>query len=178
MRQERAVATQLMIQYALGGVGNDMDPASMRDWLEGEGISDELTDVQLAIFTRPLKKEQTNALSWRTEAVAMLCWIGGVLDDLVAPPVDLSYWDTFFPKIPPEVSTGRFYEAFGLRPREEVLDALDLYYVANWSIRHEELWDADTYPGARAVVVVEERRTALEWVLDPNTDWDEITLDT
>jgi Domain of unknown function (DUF4272) len=64
-----------------------------------------------------------------------------------------------------------FRDSFELRPAVELCSMLDLYYRAHWYARDGQLRAYAT--GAFNLDVILERRKALEWLNDNETeDWD------
>ena len=63
-----------------------------------------------------------------------------------------------------------------LRSREELFRMLDLYFRLHWWTRNSQLTGKDT--GAVRLDIIMERRKALEWVMDPACDWDNVDMST
>ena len=63
-----------------------------------------------------------------------------------------------------------------LRPRDELFRTLDLYYRLHWWTENARLTGKDT--GVVRNDIIMERRKALEWILDPGCDWDNVELST
>ncbi|MGN1107293.1 MAG: DUF4272 domain-containing protein, partial [Huintestinicola sp.] len=64
-------------------------------------------------------------------------------------------------------------------PRDinEILDVLDLYYRYHWACVNKQI-DPNTPINGLDPAVVTERRRGLEWLINDEDDWNEISLDT
>lgn len=172
LRSSTQVAHRLMCLYALTGLSEGIAGTELLPWLEAEGAASELLTEEVDLFrNRRLSKRQTNALSWKSESMATLAWAGKVLDGSLLPPKEMTHWDRFFPRIPPAVSVASFLDGFSLRATSEVCLQVDIHYLTHAAIRHEA-------HRVFNICIVEERRMALEWLVDPNRPWNEISLDT
>ena len=63
-----------------------------------------------------------------------------------------------------------------LRSRDELFRMLDLHYRLHWWTRNAQLTGKDT--GVVRLDIIMERRKALEWVMDPACDWDNVEMST
>lgn len=178
LRSKKDIASRLVIQYALAGLADDVSPEFIKEWLEENNLFSELNNIERDfLVVKSLNNEQINELSWKQESLWLLCWIGTLVDELSFPAeeCDLS---NIFPFIPPDVDCQYFISNFLVRDEREIIQAVDLYYCLHSSYRHPELWVKKDFPGPLKVEVLLERRLALEWVVDPNTAWQDISLDT
>jgi hypothetical protein len=53
---------------------------------------------------------------------------------------------------------------------------LDLYYRLHWWTRNSQLTGKDT--SVVRLDIIMERRKALEWIMDPTCDWDNVEMST
>jgi hypothetical protein len=122
----------------------------------------------------PTPQKTTNML-WRYECVPVLAWTLGIVPDL-APPTQTC-------DVPAITSLilGTNLNALERRARlrsvADILDQADLMYRLHWALRDAQLNGQPAPDGIDASVILE-RRWTLEWLLDPTTPWDEITLNT
>jgi hypothetical protein len=63
-----------------------------------------------------------------------------------------------------------------LRPSDELFRMLDLYYRLHWWTRNSQLTGKDT--SVVRLDIIMERRKALEWIMDPTCDWDNVEMST
>ena len=62
-----------------------------------------------------------------------------------------------------------------LRSKEEILDALDLYFRYNWAINDAKV-NANASIGNLNPSIVIERRRGLEWVVTDEADWYDLSM--
>lgn len=171
LRHAAEIVDRLVIQFALGGLAHDADPGELLKWLHSEGIP--LSEVDLRMFSGDLSDAESNECSWKTESVVTLAWAGGIVSELDKPS-KMTDWSEFFPLIPPEVPMRKFRRQFKLRSTDELLQAVDVYYLLHAALRHTARFS----PDGPQLAIVQERRHALEWVVDPGVAWEEVSLDT
>lgn len=178
LRSKEDIASRLVIQYALAGLADEVSPEFIKEWLEENNLFNKLDDYERNfLVVKSLNDEQINELSWKQESLWTLCWVGKLVAELGFPvgECDLS---NVFSIIPPDVDCQDFISNFSVRDEWEVIREVDLYYCLHSSYRHPELWAEKDFPGALKVEVLLERRLALEWVVEPNAAWQDISLDT
>lgn len=169
-----------MCLYALTGLSEGIAADELLPWLDDSGVGTELLSQERELFSRGLTQVDINILSWKSESMATLAWAGHVLDGHLEQPANLTAWNRFFPRIPPAIKPLTFVRDFRLRRREEIAIQIDVHYLIHAALRHPEDWQQhkQPVPSEFNICVVEQRRTALEWLADPDTPWSEITLDT
>lgn len=178
LREPEQVVHRLLCEYARTGLAHDASGDSLFALLEQSGATAELGAGEEDLFFAELSEAQINELSWSTECTATLAWAGQLLDGDLLAPEKVTAWARFFPHI--EVEPAELMERFTLRRIQEIAQQLDIYYLAHAALRHPEAWSwwRRTKPSKYNIIVVEERRRALEWLVDPTTPWDDISLDT
>jgi len=112
---------------------------------------------------------------WRYECVPVLLWALGIEATLAVPQTICDV---------PEITRtvlGTDWDAvedqLTVRSPGEVLDQADLYYRIHWAIVDSRVGSTPEVVGVEHRAIVE-RRHALEWLIDPATSWDDISLDT
>lgn len=123
----------------------------------------------------PAQDEIIN-FSWRYEALNLLLWALGFLDDLALPTKICDV-----PKIARIMINKRnedFISNAHLRSNLEILDALDLHYRLHWAARQANL-DKKDVPANLNIGVIKERHYALNWLIRfEDNDWDEVDTPT
>ena len=108
-------------------------------------------------------------ISWRQEALWALLWALGFVDDL--PPDQLCGDSSAYARMAPDLDPTQTVDGIELRPLDELVATIDLYYCLHWHDREDAL-----PPGIEHGVVVE-RRHALEWLFQ-DEPWDEVDTST
>jgi len=178
LRAKEEIGERIVIQYALAALADDVSSEFLKDWLSENGLFTVLSDDDRHFLEAEiLSSEEINELSWKQESLWALCWAGTLVDKLGLPTQECDLSEVF-PYLPPEVEYQEFISILSIRDKWDIFEKVDLYYCLHSSYNHPELWDKDNYPGSLKIEVLLERRLALEWVVDPNTPWQEISLDT
>ena len=118
----------------------------------------------------PTEQAVVNA-AWRYEALAVLQWALGWVEELPFPSRICDVPATA--RLMVEGIAGRT-----LRATSEILDALDLHLRLNWAVRQARL-EAEAPPTGLDPGVLEERHHALNWLVRfQDADWDEVETPT
>jgi len=177
LRPPHEVAERIVSLYSLLGLANGAKPKLVKNWLLDEGGWDFLSRHEQEVFEREkLQIGELNELSWKQESLYVLCWAASIIDTMAWPASEAKLNDVF-PAIPPEIPIIDFVDSIVLRPFDQIVDALDMFYCLPASLEHPELWSDSVQSGVKVEIVVE-RRHALEWLCSLDTAWEDISLDT
>lgn len=169
---KRAIALNLISRRADG---------ESRDWLIKKLKQYKLTDTlteQETIFNEDTAPDDYIVImfSQRMEACWLLLWALGLIPNLSRP-------DNFANaeranEIIDTRSIDQFMIEANLRPKREILDALDLHFRYHWAVVDAELYGKKPPTGLRPDVVYQ-RHYALNWLTQfRDQEWDETTTDT
>lgn len=139
-------------------------------------VDKKLLPKEKKLFNGKYTKQDVVDITWTYEAYWVLIWALGFVEELDFPQ------DMCDVKTAIEIATScgtynEFKQKVKLRDIEEVLDELDLYYRYHWACDEKRI-NPETEIGALYPDVVIERRRALEWLVNEEKDWNEISLDT
>lgn len=132
---------------------------------------DALSPKEQAFLKQEAPSQQECAqFIWRYEALLVLEWALGLVDELA------------FPAAPAEAAdiVARLIEMRGpqLRSEREILDALDVHYRLNWHVRQTRLKTKGEVKGVDADVVMERHHT-LNWLVRfQHAPWDDVDTPT
>ncbi len=177
-RDRNALVGRALTMNALLNIHFGAPVAVIRDWIDRNGLRPHLSAGEVALITKPdravTEQERIN-LYWYIEGVWALMWAGGLIADL---PFDQPAADTMASLVPnlQQNENGAKFEAMRLRPYPSLFAMLDLYYRLHWYARDGQINRYSTAPVTANTIW--ERRKALEWLMDNQTDWDNIDLGT
>ena len=144
------------------------------NWLSENNLIDNLSPHEYSILSRyddPLTESEFNYIYWLLEALWALAWATKLIKSI---PFETDVGDELA-SLSPNLQLGedgfKYINYMQLRSYSELYEMCDLYYRLHWWVHHYQ----DTIPNefyARILL----RRKALEWVLNSETDWDEIDL--
>lgn len=110
------------------------------------------------------------AFSWRYEALFLLQWAMGMVDELPYPSAICDV--PALAKRMVGIDEQAFIDNAKLRPAKEILDTLDLHYRLNWLVHEAGKENLDNVKDLEAGVV-HERHYALNWLTGfEDADWD------
>lgn len=114
--------------------------------------------------------------TWRYEAICVLEWALGLIDDLPFPDSICDVQEVA--QLALDKNTKQFVNKCELRPVEELLDALDLHYRLHWAAR-ECNRTGKAAPAELELGVIMERHYALNWLVRfEDKDWDDVDTPT
>jgi len=177
IRDAKDVARRVLILYGLTAVGQDGGREQALSILRQEGLWEYVSPAERRLLenANPSQQALTDA-SWRMEAVWVLLWALGKVDDLDLPTgvCDSDHLHQLMPK-PDDCAS--FISSAQLRPVSELLDETDRIYRIHWAVRDAQINKRPIPAGLDPDVVVE-RHYALNWLTWYADDWDDITTDT
>jgi hypothetical protein len=178
LRDPEDVARRAVALWAVTGRGlGALDGPETADYLRDRGVWDALSPAEQKLLGDPGPDHPALLdAGWRAEAMAMMFWALGHLDEL-PPPSEQCDPDPLAATLG-EASLGEFIAGAHLRPVPEVLDELDFTYRLHWAVKEATLASQDPPAGALPGVAYQ-RHYALNWLtcyLDQ--DWDEVSADT
>jgi hypothetical protein len=180
LRPAQEVAERALILEAIGETssgGAVFDSEMALEWIRATGIEHALTPDEREYLEKARDPDQELAMSWRCEAAWALAWALGWTDDLGGFHSDPHY----------EFVKGTVMEPDGLkwlgepklRSEEEIGQAEDLTVRIHWAFRNASIQGrAEPWMADFSLDVILERQWAFAWLIDPETPWDEVTLDT
>ena len=147
--------------------------------IEQYSLQAHVTPEEMKFLQNPTD-ELKNIMSWKCEAIWVLCWALNIVEDLgeADDMADLNTIDGELYPIQPGVDPNMFIKKDHMvRSAEEILDENDLYYRLNWACVDARL-NGHEIDGANPGVVYE-RQYALNWLINyMGQEWDDVTCDT
>lgn len=139
------------------------------------GAADLFTPKERAFFAikEPTDHERAQ-FSWRYEAVWVLVWSLGFVDELSRPDeiVDIDVLAPLISNLGPDGFRSK------AKLRDGALDALDLTYRYHWACVDARINGREAPAGLSSSVVME-RHYALNWLTNyGDSDWDDVSTDT
>ena len=151
----------------------------IKEWLKQNALLAHLSSEEEEILgknEKDLTDQEMINLSWYVESLYAFLWAGSIFDTL---PTTEHVPDTlvnFVPNIQKNEPAKSFIKSFKLRSYKQIYEILDLYYRAHWFVRDARLCNEDTKDFNYSTII--SRRSALEWIFDTKSDWDDIELST
>ena len=170
----RALALFGVVGIALGAPRQDIIK-----WLHDEALWNELTSLELALVSdeNPTRLQAIKA-SWRSEALLVLLWTLGMIDEL-PPPNQQCDTSLFQEMLPPFVETTaqHFIASATRRPEDQLVCYADEILQLHWQARDATIHGRGI--PTLDIEIVQERHHAINWAIGyEGLPWDEVTTDT
>jgi hypothetical protein len=176
-RELEAVVRRALILNAMLQIFFNAPIAVIKDWIIENGLANDLSESEREILDKEdddlTDQEQIN-LYWYIEALWALVWAGHLIDDLPFNEGVGSVLASLCPALQQNEDGSKLSKKMRLRSYEELFRMLDLHFRLHW-------WALQRTGNASGVVsldIIMERRKALEWVMDPTCDWDNVVMNT
>lgn len=154
--------------------GNELTIDALRERLPHAFVA--LSPAERTFLDTAAPDEQTLInFVWRYECVPVLLWAIDRHETLAYPTVICDV-----PRVTRTVLDTHYDElAEGSQLREvaEILDEADFLYRLHWAVVNARVSDSEAPEGVQGSIVIE-RRCAFEWLIDPDTEWDDINPST
>jgi len=167
----------LVLSYLCYVAGTDENKSAIINYLKEEDLWNSASKAEKKLF---LKKNPTAiekiTISWSIEAVWLLLFTINKVEKLDLPQLEINL-DLIFDRLPEFMADSKaFINSAATRPVIEILSMWDLIYRLHWACRDAELNDKkqfDLNPG-----ILQERHHAINWVINSDKNWENITTDT
>lgn len=170
-----AVVRRALILNAMLQIYFKAPVAVIKEWITRHGLGDALSQSERTILEKDndgLTEQERINLYWYIEALWTMVWAGQLIPGL---PFDEGVGDvlaSLCPKLQHDEDGSKFSKNMRLRSRDELFRMLDLYFRLHWWTRNAHLTGQNT--GVVRLDIMMERRKALEWIMDPECDWDNV----
>ena len=177
-RDNKAVAQRALVLNVMVNISFNAPLSIANEWLSANDLHAALSEKESSILngSQPLDEKAKNLLRWDIESLLAAAWVGQLTQYLTPVQPIPDNLATFFPSLKVKFDTDSFYSKFRVRSEEELYPKLDLFYRAHWYARNCHLKGQNSDPFNLGVV--QDRRLLLEWVLNRNTEWDNVDLST
>ncbi|MCS4237652.1 hypothetical protein M2306_002302 [Myroides gitamensis] len=178
LRSQDELIGRMSVMNALINISFEAPVEIIKQWIEDQQLSHHLSTWEKEILTKTqedLDQYEINTLRWYLEALWALMWATKMI-----PHLDETQWNeesmaSMLPNLEEGEDNHRLQEVTTMHTTEDIYSMLDFYYRLHWYCVDERL------KGQEAVInegLVYERRRALEWLINKETDWDEIEMGT
>ncbi len=176
MRSIDDVKGRVFAMHPLCQIGYGAPPDAVKDYLERNGLTDFLSSEEMALFQQELSHEKCAGLTWYIENIYAFLWALGLVDNL--DQNEMAQGEVVYPMLPDLPDGGidsDVEKTSSLRSEVEIAEMLDCYYRLHWHFVDERI---NGRPDIEREGIVFERRKALEWLYNRDSDWDSIEMST
>ena len=178
MRSQEELIGRMSVMNALINISFEAPVHVVQQWIEDQNLTAHLSTWEKEILTKTqedLDQYEINTLRWYLEGLWALMWASKMI-----PHLDETEWNDesmamMLPNLEEGEDNSRLQQVTTMHTAENIYTMLDFYYRLHWYCVDERI------KGQEAVInegIVYERRRALEWLINNETDWDEIEMGT
>ena len=178
IRSLSEVKGRMAILLALVNISLDAPMEVIRDWLFDNNLSKHLSKKEESIFAKnddEVTQDDKNRLRWYLEGLWALMWATNLTDELKENEWCGDDMASLLPNIENDDDTEKIDAITELRSERELYIMLDYHYRLHWYCVDERI------NGKQAKInegIVYERRYVLEWLMDKDSDWDDVGMST
>lgn len=178
LRSIDEIIGRMSVMNALINIGFEAPTHIIKNWIEDQNLSHHLSDSEkeiLEIENEDLTQLQINTLLWYLEGLWALMWLTEMIDQLDAEKFVGDEMASLLPNLEQGDSNEKLNKLQEIRPELDVYKMLDFYYRLHWYCVDERI------KGQEALLnegVIYERRKALEWAFNSESDWDNVEMST
>ena len=174
---KRAIASLISIQLSCDLRDGRNDSLELcQKLLEKYNVTDSLNDKEKRLYDGTYSNQDLIDIDWEYECYWSLVWALGLVNDIKDASI-ICDCDQAVHFVLSAKNLDEFKANCHIRPINEILDMLDLYYRYHWAVVENRI-RPETNIGNLDTSVVQERRRGLEWLISEEQDWFDISLDT
>jgi hypothetical protein len=174
VRATKAIVERLLCLLAVAASAYGLDRDKARAWLEQENLWSRLTESE-DHFIRDGKGDASRFIV-QIEGMWALAWSLGLVGKLDFSEECDSKFVTMLPNLKIGERSDELRSRVKFRAVDDILAACDLSFCLHWAIRQAQL-TGTKLPSKVQPYVIEERRRALEWLVNDD-QWSDGPLDT
>lgn len=175
IRDKKEVCDRINCLHILYTIGSEPDNIKIYLKILKEQGEVSLTNSEIEILKLGKRIPEKNLMDfqWNKEAIKMLLWCISLVKSVEFPFTE-DFLSNYYHLMPPEISNNEFLKLAKNKNLIELVQEVDFLYCYHWGLKH--LYDFEDKH--IQISIVRERRLALEWLIRPDQQWDEILLDT
>ncbi len=169
----RTMVISLLAVYA---EPDGMPKETLETYLDLRNVRQDLTPKERAFLANSQPSENDRGpFTWQYEAAHVLLWALGYVDALGGPTKYCTAQGVSSIVAPRSLS--QLIENARPRSGDEIFDETDLHFRYHWAARNASLRRQEA-PAGLIVPVCYYRHYALNWLVDRETDWDDVDTST
>jgi len=177
VRKYDEIIKRITIMAGMVYIAHQAPPSVIRKWIEEQGLYQYVTELEKGILEKnegEVTSEEILKLKWYVESLWALAWVLGINKNF---KVDEPVGEELIQMVPDLRKKQNFstLKAKTLMLNEkEIYEQADLYYRVHWHCVNTRLEGLNSSKFDEGTIM--ERRKALDWVITPKEEWDEIDL--
>lgn len=178
LRSLTEIKGRMSVMNALINIAFEAPTYIIKDWIESHNLSEFLSESENEVLkteNEDLTQLQINTLLWNLESLWAFMWLTEMIDTLNPEEFVGDSMALLLPNLQENESNDKLENLEIIRHELEVYTMLDYYYRLHWYCVDERINDREAQLNEG---VIYERRKALEWAFNRESDWDEVEMST
>lgn len=178
LRNLAEIKGRMSVLNALINIAFEAPTYLIKDWIESHNLSKYLSDFEkeiLEIENEDLTQLQTSTLLWNLESLWALMWLTEMIDTLEPEEFVDDSMAELLPNLQENESNEKLENIENIRHELEIYTKLDYYYRLHWYCVDERINGRESKLNEG---IIYERRKALEWAFNRESDWDNVEMST
>lgn len=178
LRNLAEIKGRMSVLNALINIAFEAPTYLIKDWIESHNLSKYLSDFEKEILeteNEDLTQLQTNTLLWNLESLWALMWLTEMIDTLEPEEFVDDSMAELLPNLQENESNEKLENVENIRQELDIYTKLDYYYRLHWYCVDERINGRESKLNEG---IIYERRKALEWAFNRESDWDNVEMST
>ncbi len=176
-RQVEEIAYRALCLLPISGRGCGLEPEDEARMIQNHGLTAHFTPAEQAYIKDPSPPDPVRVqFCWHFESAWVLLWALGYVEEGLSPPKEVCDVHRAY-QMAADRPGGDFLAEAKPVAFTEILDQADLAYRMHWAVRQSWMTGEDL-PDDINPSIVYERNYALNWLIEPDVNWDEVETDT
>ncbi|MDR0194596.1 MAG: DUF4272 domain-containing protein [Myroides sp.] len=178
LRSFKEVIGRMSVMNALINISFGAPTDYIKEWIREEGLTSSLSKWEKEILTKDqeeLSEFEINSLRWYLEGLWALMWVTQMANELDETQWIPNSMASMLPNLEEGDDNSILNNLTEMRSEIEIYTMMDYYYRLHWYCVDERIKDQQATINEG---IIYERRRALEWLLDIESDWDNIEMGT
>lgn len=179
VRSSDEIIKRVTIMAGMVYIAHHAPTSNIKDWIQKQDLYQFVTDFEKDVLEKNEKKitsKEILKLKWYVESLWALVWVLGINNNI---EVDKPVGDNLIQMVP-DVKKKQDYSTLQskilMRNEKEIYEQADLYYRLHWHCVDTRLKGLEQSKFDERTIT--ERRIALDWVVTPDSEWNEVDLNT
>jgi hypothetical protein len=178
LRTLEEIKGRIAIMNAVINIAFDAPTHLIKNWIIQSKLTKHLAESEQLIIDKPndhLGDIEVNSMSWYLESLWALMWVTKMIDSLEPTQKIGDSMASLLPDLEEGEGNQKIEKLDSLRSELEIYTMLDYYYRLHWYCEENRMKGLKT---KLTDGVIYERRKALEWVFNRDSQWDNIDMST
>lgn len=178
LRSLTEITGRMSVMNALINIAFEAPTYIIKEWIESHNLTKFLSESEGEVLNtenEDLTQLQINTLLWNLESLWAFMWLTEMIETLNAEEFVGDSMAILLPNLQESENNEKLENVENIRHELEVYTMLDYYYRLHWYCVDERLngREAKLNEG-----VIYERRKALEWAFNRESEWDNVEMST